>query len=366
MLNWLKILLLCLFFSFTQAQTLTIGLILPLSGEDAAQGQAYSRALEAFQLDLAKTKPYLTGALAITVVDSGSSPIHTLELAQQVLAQSVQVLICCTKPEATSEVLPLAQARGLPVISLSQLEESAAWGYSLNLSEEDKIRAVFLAMAERGLSRLAVMAEESRRADLEFILSRLSVPGGVAVIDLTTYPFDAEVLSPEALWVATRQPDAVLLWDELYRTGLAYAGLRARGYEQNVFISPDLFEEAWFSQFSGALSVVAPLQAVDLAPEHPAFEKVVRYRNAYREAQMGAVFSAEGAELYDGLTAISLALEEVMSYGIQDQQALQSALVDSLRQLGEVQGVSGRFSFSQFGNALKADSLVLSRVPIRP
>lgn len=358
--------LLLFIISFAQTQTVKVGVVLPLTGSDASLGQAYKRALDTFQQVFTTEKPYLLNALEIVLRDSGSSLDGSQSEVEGLINEGVQAIVCCTAAEEAEQVLPLAASYGIPLFALSPLSPLSSWGYSLEVSDEDIIRAIFLAMAERGQTKLAVMTEESQKAALEQILRRLSVPGGVEVIDLTTYPFEVDVLTPEALWVATRQPSAVLIWDGVYRARLAYVGLRQRGYEQNVFVPPKLFQEPWIGDFSGAFSLVSPLQSQTLSKDDPAYQEVMSYQNAYLKASPDGMFSAEGAELYDALNALVLALEQVLSYGIQDEDALRSALLDSLGQLREVQGITGKFDFSKTGNNLLPNSWVIARASGTP
>lgn len=354
-------------FCLGQAQSLKVGLILPLTGENAAQGQAYLRVLETFKLRQEALQPYLSQAIEISLRDDRSSPVNAERLTAELIAEGVHVLVCCLTQRASQSVMALTLAAQVPSFALSPLSETSAWGYALKPSDETVIRAIFLALAARSQHKLALMTVDAQEASLEAIMRRLSVPGGIEVIEISSYPFDVDVLTPEALWVATRLPDAVLIWDSLYRSKLAYEGLRERGYEQNIFLSPELFKEAWLEDFRGAFSLLSPLEA-SLLEGGFSYPKARDYQDWYLKASLGSGFSTEGAELFDALSAISMAFETLLSYGIRfdDVTVLKTAMIDSIAQLGVVEGLTGSFDFSYFATNYLAESLVISRAGAIP
>lgn len=345
-----------LFSPVAAAQMINIGVILSLSGENAQQGLAYEQAIPLFEADLLKNKAYLTSAVAITLKDDQSDPEQTQKLALDLYDEGAQAIICCQTPEASQEVLE-SLAGSIPLFLLSEELQPLRHVYSLKLSLQEQFRAVFLRLAALNQVKLAVMTADTSLADeVEQAVRALSVPGGIQIIELNRYRL-TEALTPDALWVATRLPDAVLLWDDdVERTIRAYKALRDRGFEKNVYINPSVFERLTDkSQMRAALTLVAAVFDSELDNQHSSFAQIISYRKAYEERYGNTDY--RGYELFDALTIISLAAEQTLSYGITETSALRSALLESLETLRYQNGLTGQLKMAYPSYTLSYESM---------
>jgi len=345
-----------LFFPITAAQMINIGVVLSLSGENAPQGLAYEQAIGLFEAELLKNKAYLTNALSITLKDDQSDPVLTQELALELYAEGAQAIICCQTQESSQVVLE-SLAGSIPIFLLSEETQPLRHVYFLKLSLQEQFRAIFLRLAALNQAKLAVMTADTSLADeVEQTVRSLSVPGGIQIIELNRYAL-SEALTPEALWVATRLPDAVLLWDDdVERTIRAYKALRDRGFEKNVYINPAVFERlSDKSQLRAALTLVPAIFDSRLDSHHPSFEQIESYRKAYEERYGNRDYT--GYELFDALSIFSLAAEQTLSYGITETSALRSALQESLENLGLLSGLTGSLNMTYPSEPLSHESM---------
>ncbi len=338
------------------AQMINIGVIVSLTGEHAQQGLAYGQAIPLFEAELAASKAYLTSALKISLKDDQSDPELTQKLALDLYSEGAQVIICCQNQEASQAVLE-SLAGSIPLFLLSEETQALRHVYSFKQSLQEQFRAIFLRLAALNQTKLAVMTPETVLADeVEQTVRALSVPGGIQIIELNRYGL-TEALTPDALWVATRLPDAILLWDDdVERTISAYQALRDRGFEKNVYINPSVFERLTDkSQLRAAFTLVPAIFDNRLDSQHPSFAQIASYRNAYEERY--GVTDYGGYELFDALTIISLASEQTLSYGITEASALRSALQESLETLGQLSGLMGQLNMAYPSEILSSEAM---------
>jgi branched-chain amino acid transport system substrate-binding protein len=193
---------------------------------------------------------------------------------------------------------------------------------------------------------------------------------GMALVAVERYAPDIGVLTPEALWVITRQPGAVLVWGLPRDTGVALDALRRRGYEGPIYVRNAVLADPSRAMPAGDLANVrfpVPPILVDDAPEGAADElqaavALVDYlRGVYGIRDV----SAEAARAYDGLDLLRDAAEQAALYGVspEDVPGYRLALRDAAIALPTWIGAGGTYDLTdQAGTAALPAGLAIVEV----
>jgi ABC-type branched-subunit amino acid transport system substrate-binding protein len=184
-------------------------------------------------------------------------------------------------------------------------------------------------------------------------LSRLLEPGSLRLVANERYPHDVTVLTPEALWVATRQPGGVLVWGTARDTVVAVDALIRRGYTGPIYVNPAVvtpFGGTFHAALQGVLSTVdAVTVAASLPPAHVTAAETRRYLQLYEGLYGRGSASPAGGAAWDAALVLKAALEEAMAYGISPAalQPFRFALRDALVGMGPVVGATAVFDYRE-------------------
>ena len=127
-----------------------VAVLLPLSGSNAALGQAM---LQAVQLALAPP-----GSPPLDAEDTGGTPEGAASAARAALGKGAGVFIGPLKAEETAAVAPIAQAAGVPVLALTSDAAQARPGvWTLGITPGQQVRALVRAVQAEGKTRFAAV-----------------------------------------------------------------------------------------------------------------------------------------------------------------------------------------------------------------
>lgn len=302
--------------------------------------------------------------LELTLLDSRSDPGQAAAQAEALLAAGVHALVCCTTPAEAAQVTPLAVATGLPLLTLTQGAATAVdsyWLFSLAAGERAQLERLLL---ETPLHPFALMAPTGSSGD------RAAGVLQDARVGAARYPPGRTPLTPEALWVATREPGSVVVWDDEEGTAVAADALTARGYRGPLVVRGIVWERLDAlerAKLTGAKSVLSPAAlGYTLADAHPSKEAVSRLRRALvavPDSALSEASLAAGASAWDAALLVGLAAEQLLTYGLElgETEAVRGALRDALVGLEPVTGAGGSYDFSEGGaGGLHPGSLVLA------
>lgn len=309
--------------------------------------------------------------------DDRSDPNTTVRLVQALIdEEDVHAVICCSREESVRRVAEQAGDWSTPILSLTYspvIGDPAQnyWLFGLEPSTREKFRRIILTVAEQGGNRVALMTLDNTFGEEAVEAMRtLLAPGGMQLVASEQYAPEVEVLTPEALWVASRQPSAVVVWGFSRDTSLALRALNARGYEGLVYVHPEngtsgLGLSALVS-FEAALTVTDPVSVADTLPiSAPTYTETRRYASAMRRAGMGANISVAGAYAWDAMLILEKALEQTMTFGValDDTAQMRSALRDGIIASSVVTGAAAEYSFTESDrHGAEGRSLVVARV----
>lgn len=137
------------------ADAVRVGLLLPLSGPQAALGKAMLKASELALFDLGDQH------FELLSYDTKGTPEGSAEAAHTALDDANTLLLGPLLAASTRAVTPVAGAAGVPVVSFSSDRTVAGSGvYVLGFTPESEVRRVMGYAAEAGLTRMAVLAPQ--------------------------------------------------------------------------------------------------------------------------------------------------------------------------------------------------------------
>lgn len=328
----------------------TVGVIVSRSGPATATGVLQAHATERFLDTLGRAGVFGT-PLAIEVRDDAGDPARAADLALGLADAGAVAVVCCTTAAATARVSAALEGAGVPLLALTDVDPSdRIWTFGLAPSDRTRLTAIAVDAAGEGKVSLALMTLATPFGDATLdAFERALADAGRSVAGEARYPADAPVLTPEALWIATRQPGAVVVWGLPLDLPRALDALRRRGYEGLVYARPESLPVA---QLGRARSAGAPLRGPDpwtgvrapLAPaalagrlpfDHPNHGAVADFVGRTLAGDPAAASAADRAVLAlvdDALVWLLAGKEQVAALGLDDgvatrRQALRDALI---------------------------------------
>lgn len=276
--------------------------------------------------------------LVVEIRDDGGDPRRAESLAIELADAGAIAVVCCTTPAATARVAAAMESRATPVLALAEVDLAGRfWAFGLVPDDRTVLTAVAVDAATQGKVSLALMALDSAFGEASVAaFERALADAGRTVAGVARYPADATVLTPEGLWIASRQPGAVVVWGLPRDLPVALDGLRRRGYEGIVYARADALPSASWARlgpagdhaidradpWSGVRAAVPPAAiAHRLPPDHPHAPAVSAFVGRVLGGDPLAASAGERvamARVDDALTWLHAAFEQVAGIGLVD------------------------------------------------
>lgn len=361
-MHWFLLLLISLL-SFSHAQPWRVGVIVSQSGPDAALGS-----LQATAARLA-TATLMPGGIygepwRLDLRDDASDPLLALAAAENLLNDGALAIICCTSVAATEQVAALLEARGVVLLALHAIDRPASYArFTVVADDHTRLTAIAVDATVQGKASLALMTFDDAFGTASLAAFERALRDAQRTLaGEARYPSDALVLTPEALWIATRGAGAVVVWGFDRDLPLAIDALRRRGYTGMVYGRPAAFPETVASRWAlagahrfdpedpwtGVRSVLAPVLLGERLPANHPHRSAVGDFEA-RQLSPGAPRPSAGALLAmatfdDTLAWLLRSFEGVAALSIPNDVATRrSATRDALVTLPLWRGASGAF-----------------------
>ncbi len=169
-----------------------VALLLPLSGERAAWGEAW---LQAAELALFEAP---ASDVALIVRDSGGNPTLAARAAQDAIASGAQFIIGPGFANEVKAVGPVARAAGINVVSFSTDETAAGDGvFVMGVLPSLQVERVVAYASRQGLRHIASLTPQSPYGHIIVQAFRVSAERANAVVVRTEY-YDPRVLDTSA------------------------------------------------------------------------------------------------------------------------------------------------------------------------
>ncbi len=159
-----------------------VALLLPLSGQSAALGQA--------MLDAALMAVYDVGADQIKLMphDTGAGPQAAADGAKAAIADGARLIVGPLLAADVEAVKPIAQAANVPVIAFSTTAGLAGNGvYLLSFQPRQEIARVVAYAHAKGVSRFAVFAPRTPYGELAVAAMQDAVAANQSLLAVTDY-----------------------------------------------------------------------------------------------------------------------------------------------------------------------------------
>ncbi len=290
-----------------------------------------------------RSRPRTGRLVAVEVVTHDGTVDAALHAAEEAARGGAHVLVCCRDAETSRSVARRVAGLGLPVLTLHSASErsTAGWQVAVAMDPAEELRGIIGDAYDRGARTFGIMMPAGSEGDA--LLARLPGFFGAPGMTLATparFPTGATVLTPEALWVATRLPDVVIAWGDDRDPWTALWGLRERGWRGPVYLPYAALRVLEARPAPPATTGEVRMLAAPsstwtfLTPGDPSYAAVVEARawGAGRlETQRGL---ADGARLHDALYLLDRAIGRMQAGGgagltLEETRArLASALVD--------------------------------------
>jgi hypothetical protein len=138
-----------------------VGVLLPLTGAHAKLGQGMLNAAQLALFSMASDE------MALLPFDTKGTPEGAAQAARQALAGGARLILGPIFSTSVQAVAPVAQARGVQVVSFSNNRAVAGNGvYVMGFAPESQVRRVMAYARNRGLRRFVAMLPEGPYGDL--------------------------------------------------------------------------------------------------------------------------------------------------------------------------------------------------------
>lgn len=182
-------------------QAIRIGLMLPLSGRQAAVGKALAQAAQAAFIETGSDR------LELIQRDSAGTPDGAARAAAELAAENVAIVVGPLLAAEVRAAAPALRVTGIPLVSLSSDRGAAEPGvFVTGLLPEDQVRAGMVFLRNAGAERVAVLGADDASGRAFADAARLV--GGELAIEVTRvglYPPSAE---PSGALAQVMRPDA--------------------------------------------------------------------------------------------------------------------------------------------------------------
>lgn len=348
----------------TLAQTApwSVGVVVSRTGPAAPTGSLQARAAERFADTLGRAGVFGI-PLRVEVRDDAGDPARAAALAAELAEAGVAAVVCCTTAASTARTRDVLEAAGVPLLALTDVDlDGTFWTFAMAPSDRTRMTAAAVDAADEGKVSLALMTLDTPFGAAAIdAFERALADAGRSVAGEARYPADAAVLTPEALWIATRQPGAVVVWGLPLDLPRALDALRRRGYEGLVYARPEALGPALLARArpAGAIArgpdlwtgVRAPLAPAALAgrlsSDHPHRAAVDDFVGRALAGDPNAASAAERTTMAlvdDALVWAQAAKEQVAALGLGDGTTLRrQALRDALIGLPPLDLAAGRY-----------------------
>jgi branched-chain amino acid transport system substrate-binding protein len=310
--------------------------------------------------------------IELVIRDDASLPANTLREAQNLVeTENVLALVCCTLEAQSKAISDYVQTQSILTIALSTISSDNSpknnWLFTVKPDTQRYLQSIILQLSRKGQSSIAVMTLDNSYGDaVQNALNLLITPGGMQLAAIERYRPDVTVLTPEALWVATRQPSSILVWGLQQDTNVAYTALRKRGFEKDVILNPALLDGVTIPTFYNDAVFPVPAVMVPTLPNtQPNYLESFRFVTAMSTNYGPNRVGFQGAYAYDAVMLVESALEQALTFGIpaDDTANLRFALRDALIGMPAYKGAAAVYDYSD-SDTIGVDpySLVLAKV----
>jgi branched-chain amino acid transport system substrate-binding protein len=354
-----------------QGTTVKVGLLLPLQGASAAEGQSLLAAAEMALAEEEAAGPLADGRhLAFAVRNQAEQwGQASSEMVQLIAEERVAALLTSSDGNIAHQAEQIANKIGIPIVTLASdattTQINIPWIFRLGPSDEDQARAIAAEIYQAALAKkvlLLVESDHDGRVGGEEFEKAVKHLRGIPPERLEISPSspDLEVIAARA---QARAPDAIVLWMSSPLAARLLSLLSANNFARPVYLcrkaaaavagnAPDLADGG-----TRAPSGLPQGTWVTASGAGAARSDTLAFQEHYR-AKTGAWPSFAAMQAYDAVHLVAQALRVA--------GANRSRLRDYLAAGNRFAGISGAIVFDAAGNTLGDTHLIRIASTSRP
>jgi branched-chain amino acid transport system substrate-binding protein len=236
-----------------------INTILSLTGNIAFVGQTQLKSLKAIETMVNADGGIQGRPVSFIVSDDESSPQTAVQLAHNLIAKNVPIILGSSSPNACGAIAPLVAANGPLLYCLANGGDPVIGGYEFltSMSYDSQMAVAVRYFRERGWNKIAtIFATDSGGQTSEKALQgALNLPQNKSVQVVTAQHFapgDASVAAQMAV-IKGANPDIIVAWATGGAAGTLFRGEKDLGIEQPTLTSPGNLTGAFLKQYSAVL-----------------------------------------------------------------------------------------------------------------
>jgi branched-chain amino acid transport system substrate-binding protein len=236
-----------------------INTILSLTGNIAFVGQTQLKSLRAIEKMVNANGGIKGRPVSFVVSDDESSPQTAVQLAHNLIAKDVPIILGSSSPNACGAIAPLLQQNGPLLYCLANGGTAVPGSYEFftEMSYDDLMAVTVRYFRERGLTRLAtIFATDSGGQTSEKALQgALALPEDKSmqlVMAQHFSPGDASVAAQMAV-IKGANPNAMIAWATGGAAGNLMRGEKDIGLDVPTMTSPGNLTDAFFKQYGAVL-----------------------------------------------------------------------------------------------------------------
>lgn len=241
------------------AEPYEINTILSLTGNIAFVGQTQLKSLKAIETMVNADGGIQGRPVSFVVSDDESSPQIAVQLAHNLIAKNVPIILGSSSPNACGAIAPLVAANGPLLYCLANGGDPVVGGYEFltSMSYDSQMAVAVRYFRERGWNKVAtIFATDSGGQTSEKALQgALNLPGNKSVQVVSAQHFapgDASVAAQMAV-IKGANPDIIVAWATGGAAGTLFRGEKDLGIEQPTLTSPGNLTGAFLKQYSAVL-----------------------------------------------------------------------------------------------------------------
>ena len=250
------------------AEPYEINTILSLTGNIAFVGQTQLKSLKAIEAMVNADGGIKGRPVSFAVSDDESSPQTAVQLAHNLIAKNVPIILGSSSPNACGAIAPLVAANGPLLYCLANGGDPVIGGYEFltSMSYDSQMAVAVRYFRERGWHKVAtIFATDSGGQTSEKALQgALALPENKSVQIVTAQHFapgDASVAAQMAV-IKGANPDVIVAWATGGAAGTLFRGEKDLGIELPTLSSPGNLTGAFLKQYAAVLPTTLIFAAV--------------------------------------------------------------------------------------------------------
>jgi branched-chain amino acid transport system substrate-binding protein len=241
------------------AEPYEINTILSLTGNIAFVGQTQLKSLKAIETMVNADGGIKGRPVSFVVSDDESSPQTAVQLAHNLIAKNVPIILGSSSPNACGAIAPLIAANGPLLYCLANGGDPVIGGYEFltSMSYDSQMAVAVRYFRERGWHKIAtIFATDSGGQTSEKALQgALALPENKSVQIVMAQHFapgDASVAAQMAV-IKGASPDVIVAWATGGAAGTLFRGEKDLGIELPTLSSPGNLTGAFLKQYAAVL-----------------------------------------------------------------------------------------------------------------